>query len=129
MLSRIRRSFFETYITLSINDKIKYNKVVESIDYSGSNVIARTKSEEFIGVKIIVTAPVKTLQNGAISFAPELPASKRNTIAKVKVWDGFKAFIEFSEKFYPEAIGYKITPAYAGQRMYLRCRLRTELEA
>ena len=70
MLSKIRRSFFETYITLSINDKIKYNKVVESIDYSGSNVIARTKSEEFIGVKIIVTAPVKTLQNGAISFTP-----------------------------------------------------------
>ncbi|MEM9217781.1 MAG: hypothetical protein AAGD25_26010 [Cyanobacteria bacterium P01_F01_bin.150] len=39
-------------------------------------------------------------------------------IAKVRVWDGCKAFIEFSKKFYPAAVAFEITPETAGQKLY-----------
>ena len=34
------------------------------------------------------------------------------------VWDGCKAFIEFSEKFYPTFVSFDIKPAKAGQKLF-----------
>ncbi len=110
--------FFEQYIIPSIQAKIKFNQVVEAIDYSQDKVLVNTIDEAFTADKIIITAPVKILQNGAISFTPPLPNDKLNAISKVTVWDGFKAFIEFSEKFYPAAVGFNIKPQTAGQKLY-----------
>jgi len=58
------------------------------------------------------------LQNGAISFTPEIPSGKLNAINDVTVWGGFKAFIKFSEKFHPTAVGFNIVPESAGQKLY-----------
>ncbi len=110
--------FFTQYIVPSIQNKIVFNEIVESIDYSSENIIVKTVNEEFTADKIIITAPVKILQNGSISFTPQLPNSKMNAINDVTVWDGFKAFIEFSEKFYPTAVGFNIIPESAGQKLY-----------
>ena len=62
--------------------------------------------------------PGKLLQIGAITFTPPLPRNKQNAIDNVRVWDGCKAFIEFSTKFYPAAVGFDITPETAGQKLY-----------
>ncbi|QMU62968.1 MAG: NAD(P)-binding protein [Flavobacteriaceae bacterium] len=110
--------FFEQYVVPSIQNKITFNKIIQSIDYSGEKVIVNTSNDEFEADKIIITVPVKMLQNGSISFTPELPDGKLDAINNVTVWDGFKAFIEFSEKFYPTAIGFDITPETAGQKLY-----------
>ena len=111
-------TFYEDYILPSISNKITYNQVVQNIDYSGDQVKIQTASGEYITDKVIVTVPVKILQVGDITFTPELPNRKQNAIDEVTVWDGFKAFIEFSEKFYPAFVSFEITPETAGQKLY-----------
>ncbi len=110
--------FFEQYIVPSIRDTISFNKVITSIDYSGSEVIVETANEQFTADVAMVTVPVKLLQNGIINFTPQLPQNKLDAINNVTVWDGCKAFIEFSEKFYPTFVGFNITPESAGQKLY-----------
>lgn len=110
--------FYEDYIVPSIENNIMFNEVVQSIDYTTEEVIVNTANNEFRAGKIIITTPVKLLQNGAISFTPQLHSDKIDAINNVTVWDGFKAFIEFSTKFYPTAIGFDITPETAGQKLY-----------
>jgi len=110
--------FFEEYVVPSIRNKISFNEIVNSIDYSGDQVLIRTSNGEILADKVILTVPVKVLQNGAISFTPELPEDKLGAINDVTVWGGFKAFIEFSEKFYPAFTAFNILPEVAGQKLY-----------
>lgn len=110
--------FFEQYVVPSVAGQIDYQQIVSAIDYSGDQVQISTNSGSFTADKLIITVPVKILQNGAITFTPELPRSKRNAIEEVKVWDGCKAFIAFSEKFYPAFTAFDITPESDGQKLY-----------
>lgn len=110
--------FFERYVVPSVEDHIVYNEVVQAIDYSGDQVEVSTNSGQFSADKVILTVPVKLLQSNTISFTPSLPNRKREALNSVTVWDGFKAFIEFSEPFYPTAIGFDIVPETAGQKLY-----------
>ncbi|MEN0049102.1 MAG: NAD(P)/FAD-dependent oxidoreductase [Bacteroidota bacterium] len=111
-------TFFEDYILPSIADTIRYNQVVKHIDYSGDKVIVETETEQYTADRIILTVPLKILQVGDVQFTPDLPKKKQEAIDEATVWDGFKAFIEFSEKFYPTFIGFDITPEEAGQKLY-----------
>ena len=110
--------FYDQYIVPSVSANISYNKVVESIDYSGDQVVVRTADEEFTADRVIFTAPLKMLQNRAITFTPALPRRKQNAIDDATVWDGCKAFIEFSDKFYPAFTAYETVPETAGQKLY-----------
>ncbi|WP_462251743.1 flavin monoamine oxidase family protein [Ekhidna sp.] len=110
--------FFEQYIVPSVKDRIAYNKVIETIDYSGEQISVSAAGEQFTADKVIVTVPVKILQNESINFIPELPSNKIDAIRDVTVWDGCKAFIEFSEKFYPAIVEFRIQPRSAGQKLY-----------
>lgn len=58
------------------------------------------------------------LQQKTITFTPSLPTNKQEAINKVNVWDRSKAFIEFSEKFYPTVIEFGVSPKRAGQKLY-----------
>ncbi len=111
-------NFFEDYILPSINDKISLNTIVQSIDYSGDQVVIETQGNQFTADKVIIATPLKILQLGDISFSPALPSDKLDAINETLVWDGFKAFIEFSEKFYDTTIGFNISPETIGQKLY-----------
>ncbi|MEM6699346.1 MAG: FAD-dependent oxidoreductase, partial [Bacteroidota bacterium] len=111
-------TFFEDYILPSIADRVRYNQVVKHIDYSGDEIIVETETEQYTADRIILTVPLKILQVGDVQFTPDLPKKKQEAIDEATVWDGFKAFIEFSEKFYPTFIGFDITPEEAGQKLY-----------
>ncbi|MGB1207268.1 MAG: FAD-dependent oxidoreductase [Chitinophagales bacterium] len=65
-------NFFEEYIAPSISDKISYQTIAQSIDYSGEKVIVNTQNGEYIADKIIVSVPLKILQDGDIVFMPNL---------------------------------------------------------
>ena len=110
--------FFDEYIVPSVESKISYNEVVESIDYSGGKVLVNTAGKEYSADKVIITVPLKILQSGSINFSPELPEDKANAIQQATVWDGCKAFIEFSQKFYPTFTAFDIQPETAGQKLY-----------
>lgn len=110
--------FFERYIVPSIADRITYNAVVREVDYSAETIQVRTQNETFSADRVIINVPVKLLQNGAVIFTPPLPQDKQNAIDNVTVWDGCKAFIQFTEKFWPAAVAFEIAPETAGQKLY-----------
>mgnify|MGYP001794529951 CR=1 FL=1 len=110
--------FFEQYIVPFVAERIAYSVVVEAIDYSGETIQVKTQNDTYSADRVIVTVPIKMLQNGAIRFTPVLPNNKQNAIDNVRVWDGCKAFIEFSKKFYPAMAGFEIMPETAGQKLY-----------
>lgn len=110
--------FFETYILPTVADKIIYNSVVSSIDYATSQISVATQNGSYLADKAILCVPLKVLQDGAIRFTPALPEKKQKTIEKMHVWDGFKAFFEFSTKFYVEEHDFHIKPKTKGQKLF-----------
>ncbi|MEN0048045.1 MAG: NAD(P)/FAD-dependent oxidoreductase [Bacteroidota bacterium] len=97
--------FFDQFIVPSIRDRIAYNSPVNAIDYTGEKVIVKTISGEvYEADKVLVTIPIKILQNEFINFSPSLPAEKISAIQEEQMPDGLKVFIEFSEKFYPDIV-------------------------
>lgn len=110
--------FFDRYIVPSVAEQIAFYEIVEAIDYSAETIRVTTQNDVYSADSIIITVPVKLLQNGAIAFNPALPDAKQNAIDSVTVWDGCKAFIEFTDKFYPAAVAFEIIPETAGQKLY-----------
>ncbi|KPQ17069.1 MAG: monoamine oxidase [Algoriphagus marincola HL-49] len=99
--------FFEQNIVPEITDSVVLNKPVLEINYEEDKVITKTAdNESYEADKILVTVPIKMLQNEQITFQPEMPQAKREAIGKVYVGDGIKIFIEFNEKFYPDILSY-----------------------
>ncbi len=111
-------NFFDEYIVPSIASKIRYNTPVESIDYSGDQVLVNTPNEQWSADKVIVSVPLKILQDGDLSFIPSLPQAKQDAINEPTIWEGFKAFFEFSNKFYSGEYVYNINPSSDGQKIY-----------
>lgn len=108
--------FFERYIVPDVVGKIRFRDPVIAIDTTGPKALVQTQSgNTFTADEVIVTVPLKMLQKRQISFTPRLPRRKANAIDKAKVWDGFKAFLEFETSFYPAYTEVKVTPETAGQ--------------
>jgi len=111
--------FYQNYIVPSIQDRILYHQVVDSVDYSGEQVIVGTSNGvEYRADKVVMAVPLKILQTQMINFAPALPPRKAEAIIQPKIWEGFKAFISFSQKFYDTQIGFTILPKTDGQKLY-----------
>ncbi|MGV6832375.1 MAG: flavin monoamine oxidase family protein [bacterium] len=111
--------FFETYILPNIQDSIIYNSPVSSIDYSSDETtVTTTNGQSYTADNVIITVPVKILQNESISFNPALPNSKQQALNNVTVWSGFKAFFKFSSKFYGAFLALPDSETSVGQRLY-----------
>lgn len=112
-------NFFEDYITPSITNKISYNTIVKSIDYSDNQIVVITNNGQFTADKVIVSIPLQILKDGDIRFTPNLPQSKLKAINEVVVWEGFKAFFEFNTNFYGDkGYEFQITPVSKGEKIY-----------
>ncbi len=111
-------NFFSEYIVPSIFDKIVYNTEVQSIDYSGDQIVVNTQNGQHTADKVIVSVPLKILQDGDLNFLPNLPQDKLDAISDTTIWEGFKAFFEFSEKFYDDNYEFDISPASDGEKIY-----------
>jgi monoamine oxidase len=116
-------NFFETFITPSISNKIVYNSIAQFVDFSGDKVIISTQKGQHIADKVIVAVPLKILQNGDINFIPALNQEKLDAINGVNIWEGFKAFFEFSEKFYEDEYVFDISSQSDGQKIYYNAAL------
>ncbi len=111
-------NFFQEYIVPSVADKISYNTIVTSIDYPSDQIVVTTQNGQHLADKVILSVPLKILQERDIRFIPSLPKDKLKAIDTTRVWDGFKAFFEFSTKFYEEEYVFKINPKHEGQKIY-----------
>jgi len=111
--------FFETYVLPSIESNITYNTPITAINYSGDQIELTTQGgETHTADRVIVTVPVKILQNGYINFNPALPNSKQEAIDSITVWSGFKAFFKFNTKFFPSWLSFPDSDERAGQIYY-----------
>ena len=106
--------FFDQYMIPSIQSRIVYNAPVASIDYSGAQVtVVTTDQTVYTADKVILTVPLAILQARSISFTPALPSAKLNIIDDTEMGPGFKAFIEFSERFYPDIFGANVMEVFS----------------
>jgi len=111
--------FFDEFVTPTLKAKIRYNSPVNKIEYGGKNVnVATTSGQTYAADKVLITVPIKILQQEFITFEPPLPEEKTAAIHKEHMPDGLKVFIEFSEKFYPDvllidSLLYNVIHAYA----------------
>ncbi len=108
--------FFEHYIVPFVIDEIKFQNPVTTIDTPQGRATVQTQSgQEFSGDAVIVTVPLKMLQERRITFVPHLTQSKTHDIDTAIFWEGYKAFLEFDEQFYPAYTEIGVTPSASGQ--------------
>ena len=111
--------FFDTYIVPHIRTKMKFNTQIVLVDYQDDKVILTDNNgSKYEADKIVVTVPLKILQDGDIQFIPALPKAKLTAINQATVWGGIKIFLEFTEKFYPTYLNFPDSETNEGQRIY-----------
>jgi len=97
--------YLDKYFAAKVKNKIVYNALVTNIDYSGSQVVITTKDgKQYQADKIILTVSVGVLQKKLIQFNPAMPLEKQKAIQSVEFLPGFKLFMKFADKFYPDVI-------------------------
>lgn len=118
-------NFFEDYIVPSVANKISFNTVVQSIDYTDNQIVVTTNSGQISADKVVISVPLQILKDGDLSFTPNLPQNKLNAINDAVVWEGFKAFFEFSSNFYGDnEYVFQITPPSNGEKIYYNASLK-----
>lgn len=112
--------FFEEHIIPEIQDKITYNSPVTAIDHSEDQVHVSTQDGNVrTADRAIITVPLNILKDELIEFDPALPATWLDSLALTNQPPGIKAFLRFSEKFYPDAIVDRNIAAEGGaERLY-----------
>jgi monoamine oxidase len=112
------REFFGEYIIPKISDNIQYNVPVTAIDYSGDKVSLTAGAKAYEADKVIITVPLKILQEGSINFTPTLPKDKIKAMNRLEVMPGFKCFMKCDQKFYGAYTLFEDTFIGGGQWIY-----------
>lgn len=100
--------FFEQCILPGIASNIRLSQPVSAINYGADGATLHTQTgERYEADKVLITVPIRILQQGHIRFSPALPSRKVEAINKVFVGDGVKIFIQFKEKFYPDILVFR----------------------
>lgn len=113
--------FFEKYIVPSIADKMVFDTPITNVNYATDKVTLTAQNGQiFEADKVIITVPIKILQGDLVSFTPALPTNVKTAIDSIFVGDGFKAFIEFKERFYPDILfnGQFLTEVSNGDKIF-----------
>jgi len=107
--------FVNENIAKTVKHKIQFNSPVSTIDYSGNNVIVKTKNGSTYGVdRVLVTVSIGVLKSNSITFIPALNEERKKAIEAITFHPGFKVAMKFSEKFYPDAITCKVDDGEKG---------------
>jgi monoamine oxidase len=103
--------FFNDWIAVDVLDKILFNCQVTNIDWGNSssassapvNVTCSDGTTKFSADQVIITVPIKVLQDEDINFNPALPADFVEALNTPYMAPGLKVFFKFRTAFYPEA--------------------------
>lgn len=97
--------FFNDYMAQDIKDRISLNAPVTEIDYLQDLVrLTLRDGTEVQARHVIVTVPLNVLKDGDIRFTPGLPYEKQQALQGATMPDGFKLFMRFSKRFYPDLV-------------------------
>jgi monoamine oxidase len=96
--------FFNDWIAVDVLDKILFDCQVTNIDWASSPVnVTCSEGTEFAASQVIITVPIKILQDEDINFNPALPANFVAAYNTPLMAPGLKVFFKFRTAFYPEA--------------------------
>ncbi len=111
--------FLDQYIAPTALPQTRFNRKITAVDYSGETITATTDSgESYSSDKILITVPLRILQDNDITFTPGLPSNKQTALSEALMWPGIKVFLEFSEKFYPTFLEFADTDGDSGEKLY-----------
>ena len=115
---KFEKSYFdviEEHIAQPIQNNIKLNSPVKSINYSADKItILDINNNTFLADKVIVAVPISILKLNEIDFTPTLPTEKTEAFSKFGMGAGMKVFLKFTTKFYKDELyGGAICAAYA----------------
>ena len=88
---------------------IRLSHIVSRVAYDNSGVTISTNKGEFRGERAVITLPLGVLKGNSVTFAPALPARKREAIRKLGVGVLNKVYLRFPEAFWDteyEMLGY-----------------------
>lgn len=95
---------------LATNLDIRRGQAVKAIDYTGSDVVLHTVTDEKIeAASVIVTVPLGVLKKGTLTFTPPLPQTVQRAIDGLDMGVLNKTCLLFEDIFWPsdvELIGY-----------------------
>ena len=107
--------FVNENIAKTVKHKIQFNSPVSTIDYSGNNVIVKTKNgSTYEADRVLVTVSIGVLKSNSITFIPAVNEERKKAIEAITFHPGFKVAMKFSEKFYPDAITCKVDDGEKG---------------
>ncbi|WP_083445342.1 NAD(P)/FAD-dependent oxidoreductase [Ruegeria sp. 6PALISEP08] len=97
--------FFETFVLPAVREKIAVGAAVSQISKQGSRVSVRLTDGRTLDTdKVLVTVPLSVLQRDQIAFQDGLAPHSLNALQDIGFGSGFKVFLKFSERFYPDIL-------------------------
>jgi len=98
--SRSLLSIFEEVLA-DILPKITLNTPITNVQWGGSKVAMTAENGDvFEADRVILTVPIKVLQDQLIEFSPDLPATTIQGINKIGMDRGMKVILKFTSRFW-----------------------------
>ncbi len=122
--------FLVDFIAPASEGKVHLDSPVAEIDYADAPV----RVTDIHGVtreadRVIVTSSINVLKSELIRFTPALPGPTRDAITSIVMPDGIKAFLEFSERFYPDLlVNGSLTSPGSFDKLYYDAAYRKDSE-
>lgn len=85
---------------------VRLSETVESVEYSSDVCVVSCAGgeEPYRARKVVVTVPVKVLQEGDIAFTPPLPPAKVSALGLYGMEDAAKLILVFRDRVWPEKV-------------------------
>ncbi|HFA47687.1 MAG TPA: FAD-dependent oxidoreductase [Bacteroidetes bacterium] len=97
----------------SIVNEVQLNTQVKKIDYQGAEIVVTDQlGNKYQADRVVVTVPITVLQDGAITFLPDLPSTKMDAIHKIGMKGGIKAHLKFSTPFWGDIVVKNLGSVY-----------------
>ena len=97
--------FFERFVLPFVREHLFFGAAVAQISKSGSKLEVRLSSGQTVETDVIlVTVPLSVLQREQISFLDGLAPSRMSALQNIDFGAGFKAFLKFDTRFYPDML-------------------------
>ena len=119
--------FVNDNIAATVKHKIQFNAPVTAINYTDDKVQVKTKNGEVHSAdKVLVTVSIGVLKSKHITFTPDLSEKRKEAINSIIFYPGFKLVMKFREKFYPDAINWKVE---TGEKVFYDIAFKKEAKS
>ncbi len=97
--------FFERFVLPTVADRIEYNSVVNGVSVSPNGVtVDLTDGRRMQADRVLITVPLSILKKQRIKFSNAPDSARLSDLDDVVFGKGFKVFMKFSERFYPDIL-------------------------